>query len=73
MKLASQWSPLKCLPRKVQEIFLKTIDCLVKCKLKDVCLLLITLIITIINEIYAVDLLFLTLELVSLTFKNSKI
>jgi len=51
MKLASQWPNLKLLNRRVKEIILRTIGCLLKCQdLEDVYSLFLSLLITITNE-----------------------
>lgn len=51
MTLASQWLPLKLLPRKVREIILRTIGRLIKCtELEDVYKLFLSLFMSITNE-----------------------
>lgn len=56
MKLTSQWPPLKLLSRKMREIILRTIGCLIKCQdLEDIYALLLSLFISITNESNGTD------------------
>jgi len=51
MKLASQWPDLKSLNRRVKEIILRTIGCLLKCQdLEDIYSLFLSFLILITNE-----------------------